>query len=188
MSYAYVSIKPTLVIIIPKNEIFMNGPFSFRGEYVPFALIYYTSSLFINIRAAIHLRLYKPALKALKPLNANVLIYLSQESLRHAVAPVATEAAWNLGRWDEMGDYAQVVSEKQIEHSFYRAVLSVHASNYEESQHFIDKTRDMLHTELSVLLQESYDRAYQTVVTVQQLAELEEIMLWKQQSVAQSSS
>jgi FKBP12-rapamycin complex-associated protein len=45
---------------------------------------------------------------------------------------------------------------------------------------YIDKTRNMLDTELTALVGESYNRAYATVVRVQMMAELEEIIAYKQ--------
>merc|ERR1712087_753160 len=64
--------------------------------------------------------------------------------------------------------------------SFYRAILEVHAGNYEDGMVFIDKTREALDTELTALVGESYSRAYSLCVRAQQLVELEEILEVKQ--------
>ena len=42
---------------------------------------------------------------------------------------------------------------------FYRAMLSVHRQGWEQAYTLIDLTRDMLDTELTALLAESYQRA-----------------------------
>lgn len=48
------------------------------------------------------------------------------------------------------------------------------------AQKFIGESRQFLDTELSALVAESYDRAYRAVLKVQQLAELEEVIHYKQ--------
>ena len=63
--------------------------------------------------------------------------------------------------------------------AFYRAVLCVHDENWTEGQDLIDLTRDMLDTEVTALSLESYQRAYPTMVCVQMLAELEEVIAYK---------
>ena len=64
--------------------------------------------------------------------------------------------------------------------AFYRAVLSVHRQDWEQAYTLIDLTRDMLDTELTALSAESYQRAYPIMVQVQMLAELEEVIEYKQ--------
>lgn len=44
---------------------------------------------------------------------------------------------------------------------------------------FIDMCRDQLDTELTAMVGESYQRAYNTMVAVQMLAELEEVIQYK---------
>jgi FAT domain len=44
----------------------------------------------------------------------------------------------------------------------------------------VDKARDLLGTELAALVSESYERAYQDMVRVQQLTELEEVIDYSQ--------
>lgn len=44
--------------------------------------------------------------------------------------------------------------------AFYRAVFAVHSEQYQLAQQCIDKSRDILDTELTAMAGESYSRAY----------------------------
>ena len=55
-----------------------------------------------------------------------------------------------------------------------RAVLCVHAEQYEVAQRHIDSARVQLDSEFTALVGESYHRAYRVVVRVEQLADVRE--------------
>ncbi|KAK2747845.1 phosphatidylinositol kinase- protein kinase tor1 [Onygenales sp. PD_40] len=99
---------------------------------------------------------------------------------RKAMAPLAAGAAWGRGQWELMDSYLGVMKEQSPDRSFFGAILSLHRNQFEEAAMFIEKARNGLDTELSALLGESYNRAYNVVVRVQMLAELEEIITYKQ--------
>jgi FKBP12-rapamycin complex-associated protein len=44
--------------------------------------------------------------------------------------------------------------------SFFRAILCLHRNHYNQAEHHIAYTREMLDTELTALLGESFNRAY----------------------------
>lgn len=44
--------------------------------------------------------------------------------------------------------------------SFFRAILALHRNLFPQAKIFIDKTRDLVDTELMALIGESYNRAY----------------------------
>ena len=50
---------------------------------------------------------------------------------------------------------------------------------YKQAQELIDSARELLDTELTALSGESYQRAYGAMVSVQMLAELEEVIQYK---------
>lgn len=60
----------------------------------------------------------------------------------------------------DMNTYVQAVDSKRVEGSFFRAVLAVRKDSFEEAQRCIDRAREGLVSEVAVLLQESYERAY----------------------------
>ena len=75
--------------------------------------------------------------------------------------------------------YVELLPRESQDGAFYRAVLCVHREQWSEAQELIDLTRDLLDTEVTALSLESYQRAYPTMVSVQMLAELEEVMEYK---------
>ncbi|CAD6506377.1 BgTH12-07303 [Blumeria graminis f. sp. triticale] len=106
--------------------------------------------------------------------------HTSSLDIKRAVAPLATAAAWGLGQWDLMDDYLSVMKANTPDRSFFGAILALHRNQYREAAMFVQKAREGLDTELSALVSESYNRAYTVVVRVQMLAELEEIIVYKQ--------
>ncbi|KAK2737357.1 phosphatidylinositol kinase- protein kinase tor1 [Myotisia sp. PD_48] len=101
---------------------------------------------------------------------------------RKAIAPLAAAAAWGRGQWELMDSYIGVMKDQSPDRSFFGAILSLHRNQFDEALSLIEQARDGLDTELSALLGESYNRAYNVVVRVQMLAELEEIITYKQSS------
>ncbi|KAI9778323.1 MAG: phosphatidylinositol kinase- protein kinase tor1 [Candelina submexicana] len=104
----------------------------------------------------------------------------SSMDCRRAIAPLAAAAAWGLGQWELMDDYLNVMKVNSPDRSFFGAILAIHRNQFDEAVWHIENARSGLETELSPLLNESYTRAYSTVVRVQMLAELEEIITYKQ--------
>ncbi|TKA63316.1 hypothetical protein B0A55_12457 [Friedmanniomyces simplex] len=99
---------------------------------------------------------------------------------RKSIAPLAAAAAWGMGQWEVMDTYLNVMKTASPDRSFFGAILSIHRNQFEEAHAHITKAREGLDTELSALLGESYTRAYSVIVRVQMLAELEEIITYKQ--------
>lgn len=103
---------------------------------------------------------------------------LAPAKVRSKMAKFAAAASWGLGQWDVLSDYISM-----MEHSpnkvFFKAVLYLHRGQYQLAEEAIGDTRSMLDTELTALVSESYSRAYETVVRVQMVAELEEIISYK---------
>ncbi|ORZ30937.1 armadillo-type protein [Catenaria anguillulae PL171] len=98
---------------------------------------------------------------------------------RQKIAPFAAAAEWGLGHWDGMDDYINVLKPEWSDGAFFRAILAVHRNLFPQAQQFIAKTRELLDTEFTALVGESYNRSYDVVVRVQMLAELEEIIQYK---------
>ena len=102
------------------------------------------------------------------------------EQTRTGVAPLAAAAAWNLGEWDYMEELVSAMDPSQFNGSFYKALLAIHKDRYEDAQKYIDIARDCVDTSLTALVAESYNRAYDEIVNAQLLAELEEVVEYKQ--------
>lgn len=107
-------------------------------------------------------------------------ITVQDEDSRKAIAPLGCAASWGLGEWDLMDNYINAMKQESPDRAFFRAILSLHRNLYPQAQLYIDKTRELLDTDLKALVGESYNRAYTVVVRIQMLAELEEIIFYKQ--------
>ncbi|KAI0461879.1 hypothetical protein LJB42_004483 [Komagataella kurtzmanii] len=103
----------------------------------------------------------------------------SSTEIRRAIAPLAAAASWGLGQWDRMDTYIGIMKHESPDKAFFNAVLCLHRNNFEGASTQILRARDLLITEMTALVSESYNRAYSVVVRVQMLAELEEIIRYK---------
>jgi FKBP12-rapamycin complex-associated protein len=105
--------------------------------------------------------------------------FSGDDSLRKTMAPLAAAAAWGLGQWELMDDYVSYMKADGHDSVFFKAILAIHRNQFSEAELFIDRSRDLLDTNLKALVGESYSRAYEEIVRVQMLAELEEIITYK---------
>ncbi|XP_057312523.1 serine/threonine-protein kinase mTOR-like [Hydractinia symbiolongicarpus] len=101
------------------------------------------------------------------------------DDIRHKMARTAASAAWGLGEWESMEEYTLMIPRDKVEGAFFRAVLALHQNHFTRAHSCIDSARDMLDTELTAMVGESYNRAYAAMVTVQMLSELEEVIEYK---------
>ncbi|XP_057450319.1 serine/threonine-protein kinase TOR isoform X2 [Lotus japonicus] len=118
----------------------------------------------------------------------------AETNARLDMAPMAANAAWNMGEWDQMAEYVSRLddgddtklrgtgnnntsnSDGSSNGTFYRAVLFIRRGKYDEAREYVERARKCLATELAALVLESYERAYSNMVRVQQLSELEEVI------------
>ncbi|CAN6544525.1 unnamed protein product [Malus baccata var. baccata] len=118
---------------------------------------------------------------------------LAEPAARLEMAPMAANAAWNMGEWDQMAEYMSRLDDGDetklrglgntaasgdgsSNGTFFRAVLLVRRGKYDEARQYVERARKCLATELAALVLESYERAYGNMVRVQQLSELEEVI------------
>ncbi|XP_034935910.1 serine/threonine-protein kinase mTOR [Chelonus insularis] len=101
------------------------------------------------------------------------------DEMRQKMARMAAAAAWGLGQWESMEKYISLVPKDTQDGAFYRAVLAIHKEQYNVAHQLINSARDLLDTELTAMAGESYQRAYNAMVEVQKLAELEEVIQFK---------
>ncbi|CCD24461.1 phosphatidylinositol kinase family protein NDAI_0D01470 [Naumovozyma dairenensis CBS 421] len=104
---------------------------------------------------------------------------ISKPNVQKLMAPLAAGAAWGLGQWDKLEEYSTVMNVHSSDKEFFDAILCIHRNNLDEGQHHILNARDLLLTELSTLINESYNRAYGVLVRAQIVSELEEIISYK---------
>ncbi|CAA0807435.1 Serine/threonine-protein kinase TOR [Striga hermonthica] len=117
----------------------------------------------------------------------------AEPAARLEMAPMAANAAWNMGEWDQMAEYVSrlddgdetklrvlgntaATGDGSSNGTFFRAVLLVRRGKYDEAREYVERARKCLATEVAALVLESYERAYSNMVRVQQLSELEEVI------------
>ena len=61
-------------------------------------------------------------------------------------------AAWSLNRWDVMDSFVQRLPTNNMDSTFMKAVLAVHAEDYDTSSVYIDRTRKHLDETVSFCL------------------------------------
>lgn len=103
----------------------------------------------------------------------------SKLEVKKIMAPLAAGAAWGLSQWDKIEQYTSVMKHQSPDKEFFDAVLCIHRNNFGQASKHIFNARDLLVTEISALINESYNRAYAVVVRAQIVAELEEIIRYK---------
>ncbi|PHJ24453.1 target of rapamycin [Cystoisospora suis] len=96
---------------------------------------------------------------------------------RRETASLAASAAFHFRDWKGLQRCVQwFPSADSYERAFYTAVLCIQRGDFPAALERIQRARQLLDPELTVLLAESYERAYPALVSLQQLAELEEIV------------
>ena len=101
---------------------------------------------------------------------------------RRSMAPIAAHAAWQMGNWESMQQYVDVVTSHQpgggsSEGAFLSAVLDVRRNDLASAAAATERARELLGVDMAALVGESYERAYGDMVRMQQLTELEEIIV-----------
>ncbi|KAL3350426.1 hypothetical protein AABB24_023077 [Solanum stoloniferum] len=117
----------------------------------------------------------------------------AEPAARLEMAPMAANAAWNMGEWDQMAEYVSRLDDDDETKlqvlgntassgdvsgngTFFRAVLLVRRGKYDKAHEYVERARKCLATKLAALVLESYERAYSNMVRVQQLSELEAVI------------
>jgi len=103
------------------------------------------------------------------------------------VQRLGANASWMLGEWKSMDDFLEGSSESSEQRdvvldqniSFYQAIMAIHNKDYDKADALISDTRSKLAGSIGSLLSEKYSRAYRAMVTMQVLAEMEEIVDYK---------
>lgn len=80
--------------------------------------------------------------------------------IKKAIAPLAAAGAWGVGDWDVMDEYIGMMRDDMPDSSFFKAINYLHRNMYPQARQYIEKTRDLLDTELTALVGESYNRSY----------------------------
>jgi len=85
----------------------------------------------------------------------------ASHDMRRKIAPLAAAASWGLAQWESMDHYIGVLKHDSADRAWFRSILSIHRGQFHKAQSHINKARDLLDTELTTLVGESYNRAYE---------------------------
>ena len=116
--------------------------------------------------------------------TARTMWNVADEQTRSNARPLYAAALWYLEAWGRFGRIVEEMKDNTFVSCFYRTVLSIHNEDYTAAERLITQQRVMLDTELSSLNGESYERAYSTVAKAQMLAELEEVIAYKEGAIS----
>eukprot|EP00755_Sulcionema_specki_P008190 Sspe_Gene.40257::Locus_19427_Transcript_1_1_Confidence_1.000_Length_7027::g.40257::m.40257/K07203/MTOR, FRAP, TOR; serine/threonine-protein kinase mTOR len=103
------------------------------------------------------------------------------DEMRSRTAPMVAHAAWLMSNWDVMAEATEKMSSLgHVGHTavFYRAVMALHHGQHEECLEHIQTCRSLMDKDVCTQIAESYNRAYELIVCLQQLSELEEISMY----------
>lgn len=99
------------------------------------------------------------------------------------VQRLGANAAWMLGQWGDMENFVEGGAigkrhdiELENDGTFYEAVLAIHNCDYRRAAKLVSETREAVASSVSSMLSESYSRAYRSIVTMQVLSEMEELV------------
>eukprot|EP00117_Sycon_ciliatum_P040328 scpid3818/ scgid5118/ Serine/threonine-protein kinase mTOR; FK506-binding protein 12-rapamycin complex-associated protein 1; FKBP12-rapamycin complex-associated protein; Mammalian target of rapamycin; Mechanistic target of rapamycin; Rapamycin target protein 1 len=104
---------------------------------------------------------------------------IASEDMQLKMARMAASASWGLSNWTSMDEYTCIIPGDTYDGAFYRSVIAVHNNHFDVAQQCIDTARDIIDSELTAMVGESYNRAYGGMVCVQMLSELEEVVWYK---------
>ena len=95
------------------------------------------------------------------------------------ISEIAISAAWGLNKWEKVNEFVDFIPAHTQNGAFFRAVLSIHSEDYIVAKNHIKEARLIMDPVLSVLVGESYTRAYNAMVYIQNLSELDEVIDFK---------
>ena len=109
--------------------------------------------------------------------------FKEQDELKINISLILSKAALNLGEWDKLKSYVsqiKYVEEGDVyEENFFKAIISIKESEYDKAQKYIDIARESIDERIKSLLNESYERAYKSLLDNENLCELEDIIKLK---------
>ena len=107
------------------------------------------------------------------------VLWRTRHELRTIVAPYATHAAWGLNSLNDMITYSTCIEPTHEDADMLRAIVKILGRDFERARELISHARSRLDLKLPALLAESYGRAYDTLVNLQILEELEEVIQYQ---------
>eukprot|EP01012_Entosiphon_sulcatum_P054443 TRINITY_DN7521_c0_g1_i1.p1 TRINITY_DN7521_c0_g1~~TRINITY_DN7521_c0_g1_i1.p1 ORF type:complete len:2724 (+),score=384.89 TRINITY_DN7521_c0_g1_i1:801-8174(+) len=112
----------------------------------------------------------------------------ADEFTRGQLAPHAAHASWMLSRWPFLSKALAYIDKTNPAYHFYAAVIDVHSATFPSALEHIEQARKLMAPAVSAFASESYDRAYYSIVQLQHLSELEEVISYKTNAEAKDKT
>ena len=111
----------------------------------------------------------------------------TEDELKINISLILSKAALNLGEWEKLKSYSskiKLIEEGDIyEENFFKAIIAIKESEYDKAKKYIDIARESIDEKIKSLLNESYERAYKSLLDNENLCELEDIITLKTKNV-----
>lgn len=144
----------------------------------------------VGLRCLLHLGQFETVLKQANGILERNRVYGQQEGAdpsresEYLVLPFATEAAWQLGQWDDLERMLErdATFKQRTDHceifrvSVGRAMLGLRDGSEDQVRSAIEQGRRALMNGLAQLASESYARAYPALVRLHSLREIEDAL------------
>ena len=115
-------------------------------------------------------------------LTSSLWSQTTDPSVHRALAPLACSACCGLRQWSALPLFLPSLEEGRAstDSLFYHAIHAVWQGDGERAQLYIDRCSESVDGSLTALVGESYTRAYRSIVRLQQLSELSEVLSYQQ--------
>ena len=104
---------------------------------------------------------------------------IADENAKKELTYNLADCGLNVGNWQFVESVLPYMKKSNTRSYFYRAVVAVHEEQYSEALKAIHQCRLANDNDISALVGESYTRAYDKIVGLQELTELEEVITYK---------
>jgi FKBP12-rapamycin complex-associated protein len=95
------------------------------------------------------------------------------------IAHYASRASIQLGRWSQLEKFAEKVNSRKEDNNYFDAIMAINMKDYKSAKLAIKKSRKYLENFLVGINRQTYFNNYDKLVRLQILAEMEEIIAFK---------
>ncbi|KAF0991745.1 hypothetical protein HZS_5835, partial [Henneguya salminicola] len=103
----------------------------------------------------------------------------TEGSHREQISQIGARCSVGLGKWEHLQKYVDFIPHETLDGCLYRAICNIYTDSCAKAKIYIDQGRDLLESELTTILMESYERGYKSAMTCQIFSQLDEIINFK---------
>mmetsp|Transcript_34256 Transcript_34256/g.30981 ORF Transcript_34256/g.30981 Transcript_34256/m.30981 type:complete len:199 (+) Transcript_34256:4336-4932(+) len=113
--------------------------------------------------------------------SSNLILDEGKMEERKKIIELAANAAFNLSEWEALDKYSEKIEDDNEDKNFLLAICNIRRNKLDSARTYLKQCREDLDSKVSGLLLESYSRAYDSVIRLQQILEMEEIIDYKEE-------